>query len=161
MYRCYYSTKNRDASYSQCEVCDEWLLFSNFKQWFDDKSNGYVEGYDIDKDILVKGNKVYSPNTCCFLPPEINKCFIRQKKSKHNFPIGVAKHSSGHYYARVNINGKLKHLGMFNTPTEAFDAYKFAKEQYIKELAEKYFQEGKITEKVYNALLLYQVDKID
>jgi hypothetical protein len=136
-------------------------LFSNFKQWFDDKSNGYVEGYDIDKDILVKGNKVYSPNTCCFLPPEINKCFIRQKKSKHNLPIGVAKHSSGHYYARVNINGKLKHLGMFNTPTEAFNAYKIAKEQYIKELAEKYFQEGKITKKVYNALFRYEVEITD
>lgn len=161
LYRCYYSTKNRDASYNQCEVCDEWMLFSNFKRWFEDKCNGYIEGHDIDKDILVKGNKIYSPDTCCFLPPEINKCFIRQKRSKNNLPIGVAKHSSGRYYSRVTIHGNLKHLGMFDTPLEAFNAYKIAKEQYIKELAEKYFQEGKITKKVYNALIKYEVGIYD
>ena len=54
-----------------------------------------------------------------------------------------------------------KFIGRFNTPLEAFNAYKIAKENYIKELAEKYFQEGKITEKVYNALMKYEVEITD
>ena len=84
--RCYGEKElNNRPSYKGCSVCDEWLLFSNFKKWFDDPTNGYQNGYCLDKDILIKGNKVYSPNTCCFVPNEIraesqmvSKAFIRQ-----------------------------------------------------------------------------------
>lgn len=67
--RCYDSNfVENNHTYTGCSVCDEWLYLSNFKKWFEEN---YVEGYQLDKDILVKGNKVYSPETCCFVPREI------------------------------------------------------------------------------------------
>jgi hypothetical protein len=65
------------------------------------------------------------------------------------------------YQSYLHRKDKLAHLGTFDTPYDAFNAYKIAKEQYIKELAEKYIQEGKITEKVYNALMRYEVEITD
>lgn len=156
--RCYsvYYHKNK-PTYIDCKVCDEWHIFSNFKKWFD---ANYIEGCHLDKDILVKGNKLYSPDTCCFIPAQINSLFTKRNKDRGTLPIGVALHDSK-YQAHFCGRGKLNHLGTFDTPEEAFYAYKKAKEQYIKELAEKYFQEGKITEKVYNALMKYEVEITD
>lgn len=68
---------NRYPTYRGCAVCDEWRLFSVFKKWFDEN---YIEGYELDKDILVKGNRVYSPETCCFVPKEINVLFSKNKR---------------------------------------------------------------------------------
>lgn len=146
-------------TYKTCSVCSDWLLFSNFHKWF---QINYIDGYDLDKDILYKGNKVYSPITCCFVPHKINCVINKCQSSRGNLPLGVYYDKSRcKYYASLKRDMKTEFIGRFNTPEEAFNAYKLTKEQYIKELAEKYFQEGKITEKVYNALLLYQVDKID
>lgn len=65
--RCYSASHHkRYPTYSNCSVCKEWHLFSNFKKWFDEN---YIEGYHLDKDILVQDNKVYSPQTCVFIPP--------------------------------------------------------------------------------------------
>ena len=64
--------KNRNKTYTECNCCDEWKSFSAFKMWFDNPANGYKDGYCLDKDILIKGNKIYSPSTCCFVPNEIN-----------------------------------------------------------------------------------------
>lgn len=69
--------KNLYYSYSDCTICDEWLSFSAFFEWFE---ANYVDGWDVDKDILVKNNKLYSPQTCCFVPKEINETFIKSKK---------------------------------------------------------------------------------
>lgn len=160
--RCYQQKDyTRNLSYQNCTMCDEWLLYSNFKEWVECPHNGYKKGCDIDKDILCKNNVVYSPQTCCFMPSELNKVFTRRKSSRRDMPIGVILSKSGKYDARMSKYKKDCHIGTFNTPEEAFYAYKTAKEQYIKELAEKYFQEGKITEKVYNALMRYEVEITD
>lgn len=159
--RCYFGNTSRSSSYNDCTICDEWLTYSNFKKWFEDPENGYQEGYHLDKDILVKGNRQYAPNKCCFVPNEINALLIKQKKRKNSLPIGVIQVKSGRFVARVHSGKPTNHIGTFNTPEEAFQAYKIAKEQYIKELAEKYFQEGKITEKVYDALMKYEVEITD
>lgn len=64
--RCYNPNYHAvEPTYKDACVCEEWWTASNFKKWFDEN---YVEGYQLDKDILVKGNKVYGPNTCCFVP---------------------------------------------------------------------------------------------
>lgn len=159
--RCYFGNTSRSSSYNDCTICDEWLTYSNFKKWFEDPENGYQEGYHLDKDILVKGNRQYAPNKCCFVPNEINALLIKQKKRKSSLPIGVCQVKSGRFVARVNSGKPTHHIGTFNTPEDAFQAYKIAKEQYVKELAEKYFQEGKITEKVYDALMKYEVEITD
>ena len=68
--RCYTHYKCHQSSYEGCSIVPEWLIYSTFKKWFD---ANYISDYQLDKDLLVKGNKVYSPETCCFVPQEINK----------------------------------------------------------------------------------------
>ena len=159
--RCYGSFKENSHNivYTEkgCSVCDEWLYFSNFKKWFDNPDNGYIDGYHLDKDILLKGNNIYSPDTCCFVPQEVNKLFTKHDKARGDNPIGVNKLDNG-YVAYINIKSKRKYLGYFNDKQKAFEVYKKEKENYIKEIAQEYFNKGKITKKVYNALMNYQVD---
>ena len=154
--RCYSkSYRSKFTSYIGCKVCDEWLTFSNFKKWFEEH---YVEGWEIDKDILVKGNKVYSPETCCFVPLEINRLLTKAKKRRGKYPIGVSKHYNS-FVAYCQQGQRRERLGKFNTPEEAFFAYKKAKENTIQTVAEKY--KDKIEEKVYNALVNYKVEITD
>lgn len=141
-----------DPSYKDCTVCEEWHLLSNFKKWFDEN---YIEGYVLDKDILVHGNKTYSPETCCFVPHEINEKIKPTWRKNSKFPNGIYQKNTS-FIARFRDNPR--HLGVYPSIEEAFNAYKTAKEQYVKELAEEYFKEGKISNEVYNALLKYEVD---
>lgn len=150
--RCY-DTK-RYHTYKDCGICDEWLRFSNFKRWFDEN---YIDGYHLDKDILVKGNKVYSPETCCFVPQEINKLIINAKKHRGELPVGVSR-NAGKYAALVSYKSKFLYLGRYDTPQEAFSAYKQAKEMHIKEIANEYYSQGKITKRVYDALMNYKIN---
>lgn len=155
LHRCY---DNPDNAYKDCSVCEEWLTYSNFAKWFDCPDNGYREGYDLDKDILVPGNRVYSPNTCLIVPGYINTIFIRSRKTKTNgLPIGVHLDERGKYRASIKMAGKDKFLGAYATPDEAFLVYKKEKERYIQSVAVESYLRGDITEKVYNALMAYEV----
>jgi hypothetical protein len=154
--RCYSEKKQkRNPSYIGVLVAEEWHNFQVFAKWFEENS---IDNFELDKDILCKDCKTYSPQTCCFVPQEINKIFIRSEKTRGNFPIGVHKLENG-YVSRININGKRIYLGYFNTPEEAFHAYKTEKEKYIKEVADKW--KYQITEQVYNALINYTVEITD
>lgn len=157
--RCY-SNYHSHVAYEACSVCDEWLLYSNFKRWFDEN---YKEGYQLDKDILVKGNKVYSPETCSFVPRQINALLISRKRDRGNLPIGLVlnKLNKNKIY-QVQVCGRIPYsVGYFSTIDEAFRVYKREKEKIIKERATQYFQEGKITQRVYQALMEYQVEITD
>lgn len=151
--RCYGTESKRHPTYIGCSVCDEWLTFSNFKRWFDDN---YVEGYQLDKDLLLQGNKVYSPNTCCFIPKKINTMILSPTYYNNGLPTGVSKQGNG-YQTQLLKNGKIVYLGYFNSIGEAFSVYKSAREAYLCEVAEKYFTEGKITERVYLALKKFKI----
>lgn len=156
--RCYSPRLHeKEPTYFGCSVCPEWLYLSNFKEWFDEN---YIKGYQLDKDILTKGNKIYSPDTCCFVPREMNSLLIRNQSRRGSYPIGVHRKGSV-YIAQINRCNERICIGRFDTPESAFHAYKKAKEQYVKELAEKYYKEGKITERVYRALLAYEVEITD
>ena len=81
---------NRENSYIDCFVCDEWLNFQNFAKWYEE--NYYEcnnERMELDKDILIKGNKIYSPTTCIFVPQRINRLFTKSNKNRGEYPIGV------------------------------------------------------------------------
>lgn len=145
-------------TYNSAFVCDEWKYFSNFKKWFD---ANYIEGYHLDKDILYKGNKMYSPETCCFVPSEINAILTKSDSQRNELPIGVKKTRGKRYEARLSIYKGYVYLGTFDTPEEAFNAYKIGKEKWIKLTAENHFNNGSITEKTYNALLNYEVSITD
>lgn len=163
--RCYDDNYIKDkTSYAICSVCDEWLDYENFKRWFYDPANGYREGYQLDKDIILKGNKVYSPDTCCFVPPEINTMILSGNSHRGKLPIGVTE-QKGRFIARMSVrtqNGpQIKHLGGYNTADEAFLAYKRGKEAHIREVAREYYGNNKITRRVYNALCRYQISVSD
>lgn len=159
MSRCYNKSYiKRNNTYVGCTVCDEWHTSSNFKKWFD---KNYVEGYELDKDILIKGNKVYSPKTCCFIPKEINHILLRRQNDRGEYPIGVTITDCGNYYVRVYEYGKAYVVGTFRTKEEAFKAYKIEKESYIKKVASDYYENGMINKNVYNALMNYEVEITD
>lgn len=155
--RCYDDKElKKHPSYKGCTVCEEWKLYSNFKKWFDDN---YVEGYQLDKDILVKGNKVYSPGTCCFVPNRINS-LVRQKKRTANksLPLGVSYDKIRGKYIATCKGDKQFFLGSFDCIEEAHKAYISKKKEIVKEIIDIYFEESKIGVKVYNALLAYYSD---
>lgn len=150
--RCYnHQNIYRCPTYKDVSVCPQWHVFSNFKEWFDDPANGFQENYQLDKDILVKGNRVYGPDTCCFVPNAINSIFTTRPPKNNNLPIGVFSHNSGRYRAAF----KKKHLGLFDNVEAAKHAYGIARDNYIKELATKYYERKSITKKVYDALMSY------
>ena len=153
-------------SYDGVTVCKEWHNFQNFAEWYyrqKDCDSKDIRGksYQLDKDILIKGNKVYSPQTCCFIPHEVNSLLISCQASRGDCPVGVDLFKrTGKYVSKVRVGGVArKQLGYFDTSQEAFLAYKAAKEAYIKEVAEKW--KGKIDEKVYKALLEWKIEITD
>jgi hypothetical protein len=143
------------STYKYCTVEQSWHNFQVFAKWFEEN---YVEGFQLDKDILVKGNKVYSPETCCFVPQEINSIFVSCKSVRGRYPLGVSE-SNKKFKGSIQLKGKQVTLGRFNTPEEAFQAYKTAKEAYIKEVADKW--KDRITKECYGALYNYVVEITD
>ena len=161
--RCYdKATQERQSYYIGCTVCDEWLNYQVFAQWYEE--NYYEVGNQImalDKDILNKGNRIYSPTNCVFVPKSINSLFVKSNKIRGELPIGVVKTPSNKYHASIrmtHINGKRKVIGLgnYDTPEQAFLSYKKAKEDYIKEVAEKY--KKYIPQNLYEALYKWEVD---
>lgn len=162
IHRCYNEKEHKRApTYQNCSVCEEWLYYSNFEQWWD---NNYYEinGQEmhLDKDILIKGNKIYSPQTCVIVPQDINSLFMRKSAKREGLPIGVTFFKRDKkYMANICKFGKQHYLGLYNTPEEAFKVYKQTKEQHIKEVAEKY--KDKIPQKLYKALYKWEVEITD
>lgn len=159
--RCYCSKYHeKKPSYKGCTVCEEWWNFQVFAEWY------YEHYYEIesekmnlDKDILHKGNKIYSPDTCVFVTQFINGLFTKRNKLRGEYPIGVSKYGNKFVAQLCKGYGKSIPLGRYDTPEEAFLAYKKAKEAYIKEVAEKY--KGKIDNRAYEALMNYEVEITD
>lgn len=157
--RCYSEKwRQRTQSYADCSVCDEWLTFSNFKKWFDEN---YVEGYQLDKDLMHKGAKVYSPENCNFVPQYINTLTIKGKKVRGDYPIGVTKYGNRYVAAMSKKGSRCTRIAVRDTPEEAFLAYKQTKEAYIKEVATEYYNRGEITKRVYDALMRWEVEITD
>lgn len=113
-----------------------------------------MKGWHLDKDILVKGNKIYSPETCCFVPREINGLFIRTDNK--DMTLNVDK-NDGKFICYISKKGKTINLGRFNTYEEAFFMYKTEKERYIKEVADEW--KDKIELKVYQAMYDYKITR--
>lgn len=152
--RCHWEkARNKYPTYANCSVCEDWLFYSNFEKWYKEH---YVEGWQLDKDILVKGNKVYSPQTCCFVPQEINKLLNKNLKQRGINPIGVSYVQSKGKYVAYAIK---RTVGAFNTPEEAFYAYKEAKEARIREVADKW--RDQLDPRVYEAMYNYKVEITD
>lgn len=150
----------RQPTYLNCEASSDFLVFSKFRDWCQNQIGFNQPNFELDKDLLEKGNKEYHPDKCVFIPKEINSSMRTKKKSRGDLPIGVTLFKDGRYIAAHKaFNGKRVHLGLYKTPQEAFQAYKQAKENHIKLLAEKY--RDQIDPRAYEALLNYKVEITD
>lgn len=151
--RCYSEKyKNKyPAYYLKAIVCDEWLNFQNFAEWY--KRNFYeVEGrLHLDKDILCPGNYIYSPDKCLLIPQKINEQ-IHYTPKKNGLPTGINLTETGKY--STSCNGI--HLGTFSSLEEAYVVYALEKEKVIKNLANKY--KYIIPTKTYDALYAFKLD---
>lgn len=142
IYRCQHSVGYEDVC-----VCKEWHEFATFLKWY---NNQYKEdNWHLDKDILSNGVRIYSPQTCCFLPPEINTFFEKFKKAK-GFSYNKKRKK---YEAYCRERGKYIHLGLYQTPAEARIAYLNYKRNLLEELINPYL--GKISIELYNAMKKY------
>ena len=164
--RCYSDTyKKKCPTYEGCEVSENFKSYEYFYEWcnkqigFGDDGDG--NPFHLDKDLLVKGNKVYSESTCVFIPAEINSLLTKRTASRGNHLIGVYwDKTKKAFIAQVSKNkGKQEHLGSFKTELEAFNAYKQAKESFVKEQANKW--KDQIDDRAYNALMNYKVEITD
>ena len=151
--------KEKNYTYENCYVCEEWHNFSNFYKWY--KENYYEiknEKMELDKDILFKGNKIYSSETCIFVPHRINVMFIKNKKNKGKLPTGVTEHNGKLEVRCTNEKKERIIIGYFriNQITEAFMCYKNFKEKIIKRLADEYKE--LIPIKLYEAMYKYEIE---
>jgi hypothetical protein len=132
-----YSEKVRSKypTYKDVTICEEWRSFSAFKSWMDTQE---WNGKDLDKDILVIGNKHYSPETCCFVEHSINSMLIDCGAARGFLPQGVTFHSeTGKYRARCRVKGGIKYLGLHITAVAASKAYWRFKSEVVSKAANK------------------------
>lgn len=135
--RCY-DTKfqARHSTYIGCTVCDDWLITSNFKKWMESQD---WQGMELDKDLLVVGNKFYSPETCTFVDSLTNNFTTDSGASRGEWPLGVDFHkSTGKFRSqcRNHLTGQNEHLGIFTCPEEAHLAWKKRKHELACQLAD-------------------------
>ena len=164
--RCYdEKCHEKQPTYNGCEASEDFHNFQNFGKWYDE--NFYeIEGekMHLDKDILVKHNKIYSPETCIFVPNTINVLFTKRQNDRGDSYIGTSLHQ-GKYVAQCRMinpktgKSKNKYLGLYETQEKGFKVYKYYKERNIKEVADYYKEQ--IPQILYNTLYNYEVEITD
>lgn len=134
-------TKANQPTYKDVTCCDEWLSFANFVCWVN-KEVGYggkLLGFALDKDLIIRGNKTYSPEACSLVPRAVNALLNSHGNSRGRYPVGVHFDiQNDRFAAGLRCGAVKKNLGLFDTPEEAFAAYKIAKEAQIKVVATQY-----------------------
>lgn len=149
--RCYSNSFHASNSYKgrSVYVCKEWHNYQNFAKWYYDN---YKNGLELDKDIY--GHKLYSPETCCFIPKSINSALTINRSKSRELPIGVSvKEGCTGFIACITMYGLTRHLGVFKTKEEAFSVYASARKLHLRDLGEKELRNGRITEEIFNKLL--------
>ena len=155
--RCYSKkVHERFPTYIGCYTSEEFTDYSKWRIWYDNYQYKH-EGWQLDKDLLVKGNKIYSSETCVFLPHIINSVLTKSNKTRGKYLIGAYFDTHNNKFkAHISKYGKNTTLGYFENEIDAHLAYKEAKEEYLKELAEEY--KDMLDPRAYNALQNYVVD---
>ncbi|EEQ57569.1 hypothetical protein CBFG_01279 [Clostridiales bacterium 1_7_47FAA] len=155
MQRCYSEVTHRlKPYYKDCRVCEEWLNFSNFRDWYRDNT---IEGrkFDLDKDILIQGNNVYGPNTCSLVTHYANTIFQRR-----GIETNIVQNSvSGKFDASVYILGKTKKIGLFDSRDEAEKMLLSYRKELINKFARR--NRNKVPHKVYEAMMNWKIEVTD
>lgn len=157
MDRCYGRTdKDTARVYGDCVVSDDWQNFQVFAEWCQTQQELHHKGYALDKDILLKNNRVYGPYFCAFVPAHINSAVTLEKHTNTTGYPGVWVNGSGGFTAEITTNGSVQSLGTFKSAVIAYTVYRAMKEAYVKTLATVY-KDG-ISEKVFEALSNWSVE---
>lgn len=162
--RCYDEMAlKKHPTYIGCKICEDWSNFQMFAKWFDDNKWTNDEKLYVDKDILIKGNKLYSPETCILVPSKINKLFIKSDRLRNGLIGTWLNPKTNRYVAQCNYGCKTnRNIGTFDTEIEAFYAYKEVKERYIKQIADDYKNKySDFPNKLYEAMYSYKVEITD
>ena len=154
--RCYNKSNHQhQPTYTDCTVHPDWHDFQVFAKWFSEHKYSDL-GYQLDKDLLFEGNKIYSPDFCCFVPAELNSLLTSCSRVRGEYPQGVnLDKRCGKYQAKISLNGIRKNLGHFSCPQEAYEAYKTTKEAYVKERALHW--RDRIAPEVFDALMAWKL----
>lgn len=136
-------------TYIGCSVCEEWKYLSNFRRWFD---LNYVERFQLDKDILIDDNKLYSPDTCCFVPKYLNTLFTDHRNARGDLPLGITRNHNGYMAQCWNGNGKQLNK-TFKILEEAVAWYSTTKKRIVAEQVQRALNEGAIDQRIADALL--------
>jgi len=159
LYRCYSKQfLDKNNTYIGCTASENFKNFQYFAEWCQSQVGFGKEGYHLDKDIVFKGNKLYSEDTCFFVPNSLNCFLVKNNSNRGKYPIGVGFKKDNNKFA-VQCNdgsGNIKHLGLYISKLEAFQAYKIYKEALAKELALRYKE--MVHPKVVEALNNYIVE---
>ncbi len=158
--RCY-SKKSIEhrPTYQVCTVDERWHNLQVFGAWYEENFKPHMQDWELDKDILEKGNKIYSPETCGLVPQEINTLFIKSNKIRGEYPIGVYKNPGGGKKFKVCSPFKDGSDKYCDSIEEAFQTYKIDKEQHIKNKADEW--KDKIALNIYEAMYNYPVEITD
>ena len=151
--RCYNPNNlEKHPTYIGCSVDKGWHDFQVFAEWFERQYR--ADGWHLDKDLIVDGNKIYSASTCVFIPHQLNTLLGDCRSARGELPRGVTRGGSG-YVAQIRVDGKNHYLGVHSTASEAFLTYKKAKECNIKRMADEW--RHLIDIRVYEALMNYDI----
>lgn len=144
-------------TYEGCTVSENFKSYEYFYEWCQEQKGFGNDGWQLDKDLLIKGNKVYSEDTCVFLPRELNTALTHRKNVDNKLPVGVLPvTNSKSYQASIKIDGKKYYLGVYSTPQRAFQAYKERKEMSLIKLALKWGEH--LDPRAEKALYNYRVE---
>lgn len=146
--------KIKNPSYREVSVEAEWFDYCEFLDWYEEQPSG--SGWQLDKDLLEKGNLLYSPSKCCMLPMEINSFLKNRSADRGNYPVGVYYREK---YGNYQSGGGGAYLGVYQSPEEAFEAYKKWKEGKLIDLRDKYSES--LSEGVIHALESYRIEITD
>lgn len=129
--RCYSERmQKKNPSYIGCSVVQDWMYFSAFREWM---SSQDWQGKEIDKDILLEGNKVYGPETCVFISSCLNLFVIDKTANSGEYPVGVSFDKiAGKLRARCKnpFTGKEEYLGYFTDPDQGHEAWRARKHEH-------------------------------
>lgn len=150
------NTRKKQPTYINCSVAERWHDFQGFAEWFENHKYSNC-GYQLDKDLLILGNKIYAPDRCVFVPRQLNNLLNGCAAARGQYPQGVCfDKRRNKFQTYINIDGKREHLGYFDCPQEAYNAYKIAKEAYVKEKALEW--QDRIADNVFDALMNWELD---
>lgn len=164
LYRCYSKAfHKRQPTYEGCDVAEEWLTFSVFKEWvlkqpLHDEWLNKEGDLQLDKDILLEGNRTYSPDACVFIPKYVNTALAYSKNN--GLPMGVTKRPArSGYEVGCNFSGKRKYLGTKSDPLAAHALWQEQKVISLVSILDTY-SSSKFFNKMVGDSLKKRIDRI-